>query len=161
MPHDQHRGAAALGKAHQRGRAFAQLGDRAGGIGHAGQLHGLDGIDHQQRRLLCRGHAKHRVEVCLGRHLHALVGAAQPPRPQRHLRRGLLASGVEHGMPGRQRAGHLQQQRGLADARFAAQQGHRARHQATAQHPVQFSHSQAEAPQFITRCGCLHRLGQR
>jgi hypothetical protein len=61
----------------------------------------------------------------------------EPVRAQAHLLRRLLAGDVEHRLARRHRGGGLQQQRRLADAGIAADQHHRARHQAAAEHPVQ------------------------
>src|SRR5207253_269415 len=58
---------------------------------------------------------------------------------QLHLERGFLTGGVERGMTAAlELRGDLQQQRRLADARLAADQNHRARHDAAAEHEVEF-----------------------
>ncbi len=50
VPNQHHSGAAGLGEAHQLGGALAQLRDRARARSQGAELHGLDGIHHQQAR---------------------------------------------------------------------------------------------------------------
>ena len=92
----------------------------------------------------CSASGQHGVQVGFGQQLHALIGPAQAPRAQRHLRGGLLAGGIQHRRARGQRLRHLQQQRGLADAGLAAEQGHRTRDQAAAQHPVQLAEAHGQ-----------------
>ena len=62
----------------------------------------------------------------------------EPLAPGLDLRQRFLAAGVEHRFAlGSHQSGHLQEQGGFADARLAAYQNGRARHQALAQHAVQ------------------------
>ena len=62
---------------------------------------------------------------------------AEPARALGHLAHGFLAGRVQHGLVAGERRGALQQQRRLADAGLAADQRHRARDEAAAQHAVE------------------------
>ena len=63
---------------------------------------------------------------------------AEPLSPRLDLRQGFFAAGIKHSAPlGSDQPRHLQQQGGFADARLAADEDGRTRHQTLAQHPVQ------------------------
>ena len=74
-------------------------------------------------------------------------GGTAPSRSARalHLRRRLLGRDVQHRRPRRASLGRdLEQQRGLADARLAAEQGDRAGDQPAAEHPVELEHARGD-----------------
>ena len=77
-------------------------------------------------------------EVGLGREVELVLDRAGAVGAHPHLRGRLLAGDVEDSvpLPGRLR-GHLEQQRGLADAGLTGQQDRRARDHAAAEHPVE------------------------
>ena len=66
-------------------------------------------------------------------------------RAKRDLLGGFLARDVQRPMRGAQSRTRLQQQRRLADARIAAQQDHAARHEAAAEHAIEFLQSRRNA----------------
>jgi hypothetical protein len=88
---------------------------------------------------------------------------------QAELIRALLAAGIEHGSTPRLEACRgLKQQRGLADARLAADEGHGAGDDAAAQHEIELVHPGAETRDGfggdITQAGgrcCLGRAVAR
>ncbi len=83
----------------------------------------------------------HRLEVRLGHEIEPGRRRTQPIGAQLHLPRGLLARHVEHGAGALgQLTAHLEQQRGLADSRIAADQHQPALHHAAAQDPIQLAH---------------------
>jgi hypothetical protein len=69
----------------------------------------------------------------------------QAARTQRDLGAGFLAADIQHLLQMRDVGQRLQQQGRLADTRIAADQHHAARHQAAAQHAVEFLDAGAEA----------------
>ena len=80
------------------------------------------------------------------RELQAGRGQTEPTGAQPQLVHRLLARDVQHPPPGRRHRGRrLQHQRRLADAWIAADQHHRGRHQATAQHPVELGDAGMDA----------------
>ncbi len=136
---DEHGGhAPPLALLHQAVGGVADLDHAAGHRSDVGVDHRLDRVDHQQV-------GTHGVEVGHHggqRHLrhqpHVGRDQPQPLGPQPDLLLGLLGRHVEHpGAAGRPGGRRLQQQGRLADARLAAEQGDRARHQAPAEHPVE------------------------
>ena len=78
------------------------------------------------------------LEAGLGQQVDRRVADAEPFAARLHLVLRFLARAVEH-RPHRagERRGHLQQQRGLADPRFAAEQHQRAGDDAAAEHAVE------------------------
>ena len=130
--------AGGLGLEQEAGGALADLADAAGGGLQRGGVGRLDGVhDHQA------GPARGQLGLDL---LHGGLGVdqqavgpqAQPLAAELDLPVRLLARDVEHAQaPGRDRAGDLEEQGGLAHARFAAEQHQGAGHDAAAQHPVE------------------------
>ena len=93
-------------------------------------LIGLHRVDDQQGRLDRLDVAEHGAEVGLGGEVELVLDAADAVGAQPHLGGRLLAGDVQHAVAQRRRPRrHLEQQRGLADARLAGQQDGRARHQ--------------------------------
>ena len=103
---------------------------------------GLHGVDDEQLGPDLLDVAEHRAEVGLGGEVELVVHPAGAVGAQPHLGGRLLAGDVERAArgPGRLR-GHLEQQRGLADAGLAGQQDRRAGHQPAAEHPVELGHA--------------------
>ena len=140
MAHQHHRAAVGLGVAHQQGRAFADLADRAGSAGHFRPVHGLDGVDHRVIRLNLIQLFLNRVHGVFGQHQHFAPVRPQSRGPELYLPRALFARDVEHPFARQaQRVAYLQQQRRFSDARLAAKQQQGPVHQSPAQHPVQFA----------------------
>ncbi len=80
------------------------------------------------------------LEARLGEQIQRRAPDAEPLAARLHLVLGFLARAVEHRPDVARDVGRrLQQQRGLADARLAAEQHHRARHDAAAEHAIQFA----------------------
>ena len=129
-----------LGQPDQLEAGGAHLRHGAGGAVDRVQPHGLDRIDHHQRGVAGRFQAGGDVaQVDRGGEFQRRVVHAQAAGAQAHLLDGFLAGDVEHPPAGAGEAGGgLQQQGGLADAGIAADQHGRGRHQAAAQHAVQF-----------------------
>src|SRR5690606_41834208 len=81
----------------------------------------------------------HGLESCLTQDVDRAGRAAQSIGAETQLLGALLATGVEYGAAGGlQSCRCLEQQGRLADAGFAADQGHRTGHQATTQDEVEF-----------------------
>ena len=101
------------------------------------------------------------LEPGLAQHVHGarvLVDQALGAEPD--LVRGFLAAGVEHRPAGRLEPGRgLEQQRGLADAGLAADEDHRAGHEASAQHEVELR--EPGAPALQRRAGDVAEPGGR
>ena len=90
----------------------------------------------------CLDVAEHGAEIGLGREVELVLDAAGAVGAQPHLGRGLLAGDVERAVPQpRGLGGHLEQQRGLADARLTGEQDRGAGDQAAAEHPVELGHA--------------------
>ena len=122
--------------------ARPHLGDGAGGTFDRIQPHGLDGIDHHERRVLrllqAGGDVAH---VDRGGELDGRIRHPKAPSAQTDLIDGFLAGNVEHALAGTGEAGGgLQQQGGFADARVAADQHDRGWDQTAPQHAVEFGY---------------------
>ena len=138
---EDHRGAGLLGVADQRLRRGAHLGDGAGRrVGDVGPQR-LDRIDDDERRRPAVGERGEDVlDAGLGGEQHRRVGEPEPLGAEPDLGDRLLAGDVDDPVPLlRQRAGGLQEQRRLADARVAADEQRRAAHDAAAGHPVELA----------------------
>ena len=137
---DQRR-AARLGEADQRLRRAAHLAHRARRRFDRVAPHGLDGIDDDELRRVARAERGDDVlDQRLRRQLHRRAGEAEPRRPQPHLFGRFLARDIDDATAApRQRGAGLDQQRRLADARFAADQCGRAGDEAAAGDPVEFA----------------------
>ena len=71
----------------------------------------------------------------------------QPPPAQLHLLGRFLSAHIEHRLADRHGAGALEQEGGLSDAGIAAQQHQGARHEAPAEHPIEFAVAAGQALQ--------------
>ena len=131
----------ALGHQHQPPGAFAHLADAARRRAHPFQVDGLDGVDHRQHRTQLLQLLHDRLQVVLSQHQEAVAGDVQPLRPQLELLHRFLARNVDHRAEGAgDLVGQLQQERGLADPRVAADQDEGAGDYAPAQDLVQLAH---------------------
>jgi hypothetical protein len=140
VANEQHRGAGLLGVLRERLSDGAHLRDAAGHAGPVGlAVHHLHGIHDQEIDRRLREQPEQAVDVGLGDGGDAVARELQALGPQRHLRKRLLAGGVEHAMPGtRQTGAHLQEQGALAGAGLPPQQHHGAAHEAATEDPVEF-----------------------
>ena len=130
--------AALLRQAQEAAGRLAHLGHAARRRRELVAVEGLHGVDDDHRRPRRLDGREDRLELGLGED----ADAAGPPRQMRsarilHLRRRLLAADEQRRAVGGDRVEHLQQQRALADARLAADEDERARHDAAAQHAVE------------------------
>ncbi len=154
MADEQERRAARLRVAHEIERGGAHLRDRAGRCVQGGGPDRLDGIDGDDRG---RGAGFERAEDVFdaggGAERHARLCHAHPRGTHTHLRHRFFAGDVDRVAAGeRVRRERLQDEGGLADARIAADQHCRARHQAAAADAVEFRNAgRAAWRQFI--CG--------
>ena len=157
MADQDHAGAGELGEADQRLRRAAHLGHRAGRRFGGFGPHGLDRIDHHQGGTSSCG--KRGDDVLDGgfrREFHRRVAQAQPFGAQPHLGRRLFAGNIDDALAApRQRGAGLDQQGRFADARLAADQQHRARHEAAAGDAVKLGH----AGQQARRAASIRRSG--
>ena len=136
---DQHqRRAAFLGIADQFEGRGADLADRAGGAFNLIGMHGLDRIDHQQRRGFHLAERGENIAHRSGRgELDRRRAQTKPLCPQAHLPGGFLTADIDHAAARFGDAGcGLQQQGRLADARIAAHQHGGTGHQPAAQRAV-------------------------
>jgi hypothetical protein len=148
VSNNEHRRSGILGQFAQPGGALAHLRNRPGGRIHVGDVDGLDRVDDQQVRPECGDMVEdgvqtglgHQVQVCRERRMSPFGDASRairpynPRRPHLDLALGLLARDVQDLELVRHLEGHLQHQRGLADARVAAHQDDRAGDQTAAQY---------------------------
>ena len=143
------RRAALLGEAHQQRRALAHLSHAAGGGLQLLGEDGLDRVDHHHLGLLAPRHLDDRFDTGLGHYLEFVLRQLQAPRAHGHLLLRFLAGDIQRREPLGDVAQGLQQDGRLADARVAADQHHRAIHQAATEHPVQLAGDGGEARHFL------------
>ncbi len=145
--------ARALGEADQRLRAGAHLRHGAGcGFDRVGP-HGLDRIDDDEPRRLALAQRRHDVlDRGLGGKLDRRACETEPLGAQPHLRHRLLAGNVDRAVPAAgERGRNLDQQRRLADAGIAAEQQHRAAHEAAAGDAVELGDPGGEPRRVVGR----------
>ncbi len=136
---DEHGRAALLREAHQPRGAFAHLSDVARRALEVGREHGLNRIDDERRGRRRRRCREDRFEIRLAQERDVAGVSAEPVGAQANLERGFFAGRVEHRPSGLLEARRdLEQQRRLADARFAPDENHRARDDPAAEHEVEF-----------------------
>ena len=129
-----------LGVAQERLGARAHLRHRSRRrLRHVG-VHRLYRIDDDQRRAgACRAGGENILDLSCGGQLHRRIGEIEPGRAQAHLGDGLLARNIDDARASaRQSRAGLDEQSGFANARLAAEQQHRARHEAAAGDTVEF-----------------------
>ena len=140
---EEQRAVAAFGEARELRRALAHLRHRAGRGLQRFRPERLDGIDHRDAGPRRLQRPEHALELRLGRDANTCGVEPQAPRAQRHLLHRFLTGHIENRL--RERAQGLQQQRGLADARIAAEQRHLPRHQSAAQRAVELADAGGDA----------------
>ena len=124
MADQHHRRATVLGIADQFERTGTHLADGAWRALDLVRMHGLDRIDHHQRRRLHRRQSGQDIahRCCRGQQQRRLA-QPQSPGAQPHLIRRFLTTDIDRAGPGgRHVRRRLQQQRRFADARIAAHQ---------------------------------------
>ena len=120
----------------------------------------LDGVDDDDVGRDRARRADDGLEPGFAQHVHRAGVLGQPVGAEPELVGRLLAAGVEHRPPRRlQPRRGLKQQRGLADAGLAADQDHRARHDAAAEDEVEFV--DAGAPALERLGGDVAQAGRR
>ena len=140
-----------LGEADQRLGADAHLRDGAGRRFDAVGPHGLDRIDDDEDAAAGRPASVARMSstVVSAASSTGGVGEPEPLGAQAHLRHRLLAGDIDDALAAlRQRGRGLDQQRRLADARIAADQQHRAAHEAAAGDAVELGDAGRDARRF-------------
>ena len=149
MADDEHRDLLLFGHGKQPGRALLDLTDRAGRGRDIHAAHRLDGVDDDKVRLFLFDEAADLVHVVFGSQIDILLRDLQPGRAEFHLPHRLLAGDIQHRVLVRDGPAKLEQHRGFAYARLAAEQHHAAQHDAAAQHPVQFRDAGQDAAFFL------------
>jgi hypothetical protein len=161
MADQDHGRARALGEADQRLRARAHLRHRAGrGLDRVGP-HGLDGVDDDEAWRFALGQRRHDIlDRGLGRQLDLGAGKPEPLGAQPHLRHRLLARNIDRAVAGLgERGRNLDQERRFADAGVAAEEQHRAAHEAAAGDAVELGKPRCEPRRLLSGAG--ERLGAR
>ena len=138
MPHQKENGVGLLGILNEIGGAFAYLRHAAWRGGDVAAVHHLDGVHHQQLRLLLLRDLADLLHIGLGQQLEILLRQSQSPGPHAHLLQRLLASDIQGARRLRQRAHHLQQQCTLARPGVAPDKDGRPWHQPATKDPVKF-----------------------
>ena len=147
MADEQHRDAAALGHLGELQRPLAHLQYAARRGRKFGEIARLNGIDEEDldgtRSALIDRHAfpdgfEHALEIAFREH-GEMLARTQPRRAQLQLPGRLLARDIQHA-PSllHQARGHLQKERGLADAGIAADQRDRSGNDAAPEHAIEF-----------------------
>ena len=141
-------GARRLRETDPRLRGAPHLGHRARrGFDRVGP-HRLDRVDDDERRPWpVRQRGDDIVDAGLCRQLYRRAAQTEPGGTEPNLVHRRLAGDVDDAgaLPGHRRAG-LDQQRGLADARLAAEQQHRAGDESAARHAIELVDSRSEPP---------------
>ncbi len=155
MADEDHRRAAALREPDQRLRRAAHLGDGSGRRFDRLGPHRLDRVDDGERRRLPLGKRRDDVlDIGLGCELDQGVAEAEALGPKPHLRDRLLARDIDDAMPALgERGRDLHQHRRLADARIAADEDHRAAHEAAAGDAVELGKAGWRARRLVRRAG--------
>ncbi len=130
-----------LGQADQRRGDLAHLGHAAWRAFDPCRRDGLDRVDDQQRRLHCLDVSEQRGQVSFGRKIEILGDRTDPVGSLPYLSRRLLAGDVQNDRALGGKRACLEQQRRLADARFACQQRDSSRYEAAAENPVKLVHA--------------------
>jgi hypothetical protein len=146
VPDEHGRHSALLGHAREPAGDLAHLADRPGGAGEVGAVERLDRVDHAHVRALGLERGHDRLEARLGHDRDAQRVGPEPLGAQLDLGGRLLAGHVQHLAAGggevAERAGR---DRGLADARRAAEQHDRAWDEPAAEHTVELADARGEA----------------
>ena len=148
MTHQKHWNIKGFGGVNQRARHFAHLRGSAGDAIDVLRDDGLRRIDDGQRRLELFDKPQHRGQIRGGGEQQIRLHGADARRAHADLRLRFLAGNIQYGIAlgGERRqprhiAGGFQQQCRFADARLSCDQRDRSRHDATAEHAVEFRKS--------------------
>jgi hypothetical protein len=152
MADEQDGGARPLGDLRDPRGDLAHLAHGAGRAVQRGAVERLDRVDHAGGGPLGAQGGEHGVEVGLRQDRHVESACAQALGAQADLGGGLLARDVERRLPRRREMaeGHVRE-RGLADARRAAEQDERAGDETAAEHPVELADAGAQARHALDR----------
>ena len=160
VPDEERRDAGLLRDPQQPRRRLAHLRDRARRRADLLRPERLHRVDHADGGPLALERGAHGVELRLGEDLD-VVAAAEPRRPELHLRDRLLTGHEQRATVARDRAERGQQQRRLADSRLAADEHERRGHEPAAEHAVELGHAgrdpvgllghDVDEPQRLTR----------
>ena len=154
---EDRRHARLLRDAEKPARRLAHLRDGSRSGAERGGVQRLHRVDDAHVGTLGLERRADRVELGLGEDLDRL-GAAEPRCAKRHLRCGLLARDEQRATArSRDRPERGEQERRLPDARLAADEHERCRHEPTAEHAVELRDSGRDAirtpRRAPTRCG--------
>jgi len=149
VPDDEYGRAAFLGEAHETRRAFAHLPHVARRAFEIRREHRLDGIDYERRGTDRRRGGEDGLEIGLAEERDVVGVLAQAVGTQLHLEGGFLTRRVQRGMArALEPRGDVQQERGFADPRFAADEDHRARNDASTQHKIELAKAGLPPPRL-------------
>ena len=152
MPDKQNRDAAFFGDTDQFLRTGAHLRHRTGGGFDRIDIHGLNGIDHDQIHRV-RFHRGNDIAHGGGRSQRdrSLV-QPQPPCAKAHLIHRFFPRNIEAGFPREgELADNLQQKGRFTDARITADENRGTRDHAAARHTVEFRHARHMARDILVR----------
>ena len=142
---DEHRGAGLFREAHEPRCALAHLAHVAWRAFEVAREDRLDGIDDHHRGPHARGGGEDGLEIRLAEQRHVACLWRETIRAQLHLQRRLFTAHVERGVTGGlEPRRDLKENRRLADARLAADEHHRARHDAATEHEVELDDARGE-----------------
>ena len=148
VPDQKHRHPALLREAEEPKPAFAHLGDAPRRRVEGGDIEGLNGVDDEERGVEPGHLGRDGVEIDLGLdpELGLALSHGEPFGAHLRLPRRFLARYVEDRSPrAAERAGQLERERRLSDARVASDQDQGAGHQPSSQNPVELADSGAPA----------------
>jgi hypothetical protein len=134
-----------LGSEEKLRRRFANLSDAAGRRLELDGEHGLNRVDDHESRTQAGDFLEDALEACFGEQIERWLADAEPITAALDLVLGLFTRGVEDGTDfAREVSGGLQQQRGLADPRFAAEQHQRTRYDPAAEHAIKLADARGQ-----------------
>ena len=125
---------------------FPHLRNRAGRRFYQRRENRLDGIDDDRAGIQAVYFVEDVLKIGLGQQIQIVSFNSQSLAAQFYLPLRLLSRNIKYDCAtGAQPVRHLQQQSALADARIPANQHQRSRHDAAAQHAIEFSHTGSNA----------------
>ena len=149
---------------HQAHRALFYLGRAAGRGAEVALVDRLNGVHDENIRRHQLGFVDDLVNIGFGEDIQLGRGNMQPRGAELDLPERLLARYIEHAGVLAHLLAHLEQERGLADARLAADEHKRAVHRAAAEHAVELADAR-EKPLLVAgfdvlqegrACGSTH-----
>ena len=145
----ERRNVVALCRKQELRRRLANLADAAGRRLKLQREHGLDRIHDHQRRLHAADFFENALDAGFGQQVERRIADAEAIAARLDLMFGFLARRVEDGTDRlREVGGCLQQQGGLADAGFPAEQNQRSGDDAAAEHAIEFADARRDAIGF-------------